>query len=281
MVDGGTPDEKAAVGRSNSERNRSASLRRALVVLEAVASAAADGTSGLNLSQLAERAQLNRSTVLRLLQPLLETRLIDLDATTNRYRLGAYTAFLGQAYLEQLDIRAVAEPLLRDLVMASSETAHLGVLDDAEVVYVHKIESPLPVRMVSRIGSRQPLHCTAMGKLFLAHGASDLFERVVQRGLVGRTVTTITTATALEGVVARARIDGYAVDDAENEAEIRCVAAPVFDHDRRMVAAVSLSGPTTRMSVERLRELSSSVIACSAAISRQLGAPERGALSAQ
>src|SRR5688572_16392 len=136
-------------GEGTDGRNRSTSLRRALSVLDAVATAAQEGLEGLSVSRLAERAQLNRSTVLRLLQPLIDMRLVDLDAATGHYRLGAYTAFLGQAYLDQLDIRSVAEPMLRQLVAATSETAHLGVLDGTEVVYVHKIESPLSVRMVA------------------------------------------------------------------------------------------------------------------------------------
>lgn len=255
-------------------RNRSASLRRALHLLSTVASDAREGSKGLTLSELADRAQLNRSTVLRLLQPLLEFRLVDLDQATGRYQLGGFTAYLGQAYLEQLDIRVLAEPMLRELVTRTSETAHLGVLDDTEVVYVHKIESPLSVRMVSRIGGRQPLHCTAMGKLFLAHSAPELVDRVIRSGLEGRTVNTITTEDSLREAVDRARREGYAVDDAENEDEIRCVAAPVFDHDSRMVAAVSLSGPATRMSVERLRELSVTVIECATGVSRRLGAPD-------
>lgn len=205
---------------------------------------------------------------------MLDARLIDQDPETGEYQLGPQTARLGQIYLEHFDVHDVAGPILYDLVQESQETAHLGVRDGTDVVYVDKHESPLSVRTVARVGSRQPLYSTSMGKVLLAYASDDVVEAAVREGLTRRTATTITEPDALIAELERVRECGYAIDDEENELEIRCVGAPVFDHRARVVAAISLSGPATRMSAVRLQGLSTLVMKSAADISAALGAPE-------
>src|SRR5665648_663039 len=236
-------------------RNQSSSARRTLDVLSAVAVACESGSLP-NLTEIASRTGINRSTVSRLLQPLIDARLVDQDPETDRYRLGPQTARLGQIYLETFDVHVVAGPILQGLVEESQETAHLGIRDGTDLVYVDKYESPLSVRTVARIGSRQPLYSTSMGKALLAHESPDVFDAVVQAELPQRTANTITAPDALMAELCRVRDNGYAIDDQENELEIRCVGAPVFNHRGDIVAAISLSGPATRMSTQRLTELS-------------------------
>jgi DNA-binding IclR family transcriptional regulator len=259
--------------RTGTDRNRSASLRRALTILFAIA-AATRVDRPPTLTELAEQTGIDRSTVLRLLRPLVDARLADQDSDTGRYRLGPQVAYLGQIYLEQLDVRRVASPVLHRLVEQSHETAHLGIPDGIEIVYADKVESPLPVRMVSRVGSRRPLYCTAMGKSYLAHADQTVLEAVLVRGMPRRTPTTLTSPDGLAEALALIRRTGYAIDDQENEPEIRCVAAPVFDHRGKIAAAISLSGPATRMPVERLHDLSVLVVEAAAEISRTLAAPQ-------
>lgn len=256
-----------------SDRNRSSSLRRALDVLAAIALACERGPVP-NLTEIASQTGINRSTVSRLLQPLIEARLVDQDPETDRYRLGPQTARLGQIYLQHLEVNDVAGPVLQALVDESQETAHLGVRDETDVVYVDKHESPLSVRTGSRIGSRQPLYSTAMGKVLLAHAAPSVFDAMVREGLPHRTATTITAPDALQVELERVRADGYAIDDQENELGIRCIGVPVFDHRGSVVAAISVSGPAARMSIERLTELSTFVMNAAAGVSRRLAAPE-------
>ena len=254
-------------------RNRSSSLRRALDVLSSVA-AACERDCGPTLSELAACTGINRSTVSRLLQPLIDARLVDHDPETGRYCLGPQTARLGQIYLTNFDVHDVAGPVLRSLVDVSHETAHLGIRDGSYIVYVDKVESPLSVRTVSTIGSRQPLYSTAMGKILLAHCDPSVLACVIESGIPARAINTITEPERLREELERARAQGYAIDDEENEAEIRCVGAAVFNHRAEAIAAISVSGPGTRMTIERITELSALVREAASDISRRLGAPE-------
>ncbi|WP_028924663.1 IclR family transcriptional regulator [Pseudonocardia acaciae] len=252
-------------------RNNSASLRRALGILLHLG-ADAGHPRGSTLTELASVLELNKSTLLRLLAPLRDARLVEQDGETGRYRLGWRTAQLGQAYLERLDLRAVAQDVLHGLMADTGETAHLVIADLPDVVYVDKVDTPQPVRMYSRIGVRQPAYCTAVGKAMLAHAGEDAVRSVVERGMPPRTPNTHTTEVGLRAELTTVREHGYAVDEIENEPDIRCVGAPIFDHTGAATCAVSVSGPATRVTRERVGELGRLVLAAAADISRRLGA---------
>lgn len=260
--------------RMADERNRSLSVRRAIEVLSAIALARDTGSSP-NITDIAEATSINRSTISRLLEPLIESRLVEQDAETGRYRLGPQTARLGQIYLAQFDVQDVAGPILRELVDQSHETAHLGVMDESEIVYIDKVESPHSIRTVSRIGSRQPLYATSMGKALLAYAEPSVVEAVIGNGMRKRTENTITSPDAFRHELEVTRSRGYAFDDQENERDIRCIGAPVFDHRGQAIAAISISGPTTRVTPEHIDELSALVCDAAERISVRLGAPER------
>jgi DNA-binding IclR family transcriptional regulator len=252
-------------------RNNSSSLRRALSILLELG---ADSTpqAGLTLIELAAALELNRSTLLRLLAPLVETRLVERDPGTSRYRLGSRNAQLGQVFLERLDRRRVAHEVLVDLVRQCGETVHLVNAELPEVVYIDKIDSPQAVRMHSRIGNRMPCYSTSVGKAILAHADEATVEMVVRNGMPARTPTTITTAEGLRSDLALIRERGYALDDSENEPDIRCVAAPLFDHAGEVSSAISISGPAHRVTPEREAELGRLVAVAADEISRRLGA---------
>ncbi|MGA5699733.1 IclR family transcriptional regulator [Peterkaempfera bronchialis] len=260
-----TTDEKATAARNNS-----ASLRRALAILLHLGGD--DAVRGATLSELASGLSMNKSTLLRLLAPLCEVRLVEQDADTGRYRLGWRTAQLGQTYLERLDLRDTAHDVLEQLTANTGETTYLVIADLPEVVYLDKVDSLQPVRMYSRIGSRQSAHCTGVGKALLAHADADAVNAVIAHGLPQRTPRTHTTEAALRADLAVIRRRGYAVDDIENEPDIRCVAAPVFDHAGAAACAVSVSGPAGRVTAERVPELGALVAAAAEEISRRLGA---------
>jgi DNA-binding IclR family transcriptional regulator len=251
-------------------RNASSSLRRALSILMFLAE---DGGHpvGVTLTDLATGLGLSKSTVLRLAAPLRETRLIDQDPESGRYRLGPQNALLGQLYLERLDVRRVASPLLHQLAEEAGETVHLLTFDPPEIVYIDKVESPQPVRMHSRIGSRQPAYCTATGKAFLAHATDDVFETVIAAGMPARTPYTITSPERLRADLALIRQRGYAIDDIENEQDIRCAAAPVFDHSGTVTTAISISGPASRVTHDRLPAIGALLTATAKAITKHLG----------
>lgn len=245
-----------------SERNQSASLRRALVVLEHVRD-----HGGLTLTQLAEAVGLAKSTVLRLAAPLIEAKLLERDRKTGVYRLGYGTLQLGQAYLASLDLRAVAAEESHRLVGEVRETVHLVVYDPPHVVYIDKVENQATVRMASRIGTRGPLHSTAVGKAILAWQP----EEAIPVELPATTKHTITDPDRLRRELTRVRQRGYAVDDRENEPEVRCVGAPIFNHTDTVCAAISVSGLSSRITAARVRELGPMVAEAAARISRKLG----------
>ena len=250
-VPGVTPDTPDAL---EPRRNSSSSLRRALSILMYLAE---DGghPHGMSLTDLATGLQLSKSTVLRLLAPLRDARLVDQDPETGHYRLGPQNALLGQVYLERLDIRRTASPLLHRLAQDAREAVHLVSFDPPEIVYIDKVESPQAVRMHSRVGGRQPAYCTATGKAFLAHSGDEVLDLVLAAGLPARTPATITSPDHLRADLAVIRERGYAIDDVENELDIRCVAAPAFNHAGAVVTAISISGPASRVTHERLPEI--------------------------
>ncbi|GGS57205.1 IclR family transcriptional regulator [Planobispora rosea] len=255
---------------SGPGRNQSASLRRALTVLEYVRDHTSTG-QGLTLSRLAEALGLSKSTVLRLAVPLVEAGLLDRDRRSGAYRLGHGALRLGQAYLSTLDLRSVAAEETRELMRQVDETVHLVVYEPPYVVYIDKVENESKVRMASRVGSRGRLYCTAVGKAILAWQPEAVVEETVAAGMPALTRYTITDPVRLRTELARIRQRGYAVDDRENEPEVRCVAAPIFNHDDAATAAVSVSGLTSRITAARVRDLGPLVARAALGISRKLG----------
>jgi DNA-binding IclR family transcriptional regulator len=258
-------------------RNGSSSLRRALAVLDHLAEATPD-PRGATLAELADGLAIPKSTLVRLLAPLRDAGLVERDGETGRHRLGARNARLGQLYLERLDLRGVARDVLHRLVAECGETVHLVVPGGSDpvtgpcVVYVDKVESSHAVRMHSQVGMRQPVYCTGVGKAWLAFAPEETVAAVVDAGMPRRTPATLTSEDAVRAALEDTRRRGYAVDDVENEPDIRCVAAPVFDHGGTPVAALSVSGPTTRVTASRVEALGGLVRTAAAELSARLGA---------
>ncbi len=251
-------------------RNSSASLRRALAVVERVRSAPPE-RGGVGLTELAEELGVHKSTVLRLSVPLVEYGLLTRDPRTGRFRVGTAALLLWQSYLDHLDLRSVASEHLRGLMRATGHTCHLVLLDGHDVVYIDKVENTATVRMSSRIGARMPAYRTAVGRAILAFGPEDLVADVVAAGLPAVTARTVTDPRVLAEELRRVRERGYAIDDRENEPEVRCVAAPIFDHNRDPVAAISVSSLAGRLPVARVRRLGPEVAAVAARVSAELG----------
>lgn len=225
---------------------------------------------GLTLSELSREAEVPAPTAHRLLRTLEDHGLLRHDST-NRYRLGSHCLALGSRFLEGVDLRTEAHPRLMWLVEVTGETAHLGVPDGIEVLYVDKVETRHPVRMYSRIGARSPMHSTAMGKAMLAFGEPELVQRVIESGLPRRTPETITDPARFREELERTRERGYAIDDIENEDGIRCVGAPILADQTQPVGAVSVSGPASRMTDQTLSQIGGAVVQAASAVSSGLG----------
>lgn len=226
-------------------------VSRALDVLEALA----DGNGSLGPTELARRIGSTPSAAFRILKTLEDRGYVSRDAVTGHYRLGARLAYLGERATGARDLREVARPVLEELHRRFGETVNLGVLADEHVVYLDIIESVHGLRMAARVGTRDLPHSTSLGKAILAHLPDAELERYLQRPLERRTPNTITDPGALRAELERVRSAGVAEDHEENEEGALCFGAPVFGHDGRVVAAISVSGPAIRLSGTRAEEV--------------------------
>jgi DNA-binding IclR family transcriptional regulator len=159
---------------------------------------------------------------------------------------------LGQRVTRQRELRDAALPYLEDLYEATHENVHLAVLDGVHTLFLEKVSGRRSMPIASRVGGRMPAYSTATGKIFLAYGPPDFLRRVLDAGLVRYTPRTIVQAGLLRQELARTCERGYAVNHEEAEVGVSAVAAPVFDHRRRVIAALSITGYAHRLDVERL-----------------------------
>lgn len=219
----------------------------------------------LSVSDMARRLHLPRPTIYRLLRTLGSHGLLVQEGTT--YRLSLRLLELASTALSASALQAAAQPVLSDLALRTSETAHFAVLDGDRVGYLAKVESVHPIRMFSDIGWRGPLHATAVGKVLLAWSDPSLIERALSSGQTAYTPRTLTSAQQLIAELAQVRLVGYAVDCQELIEGLVCVAAPVLA-GTRLVGAVSIAGPADRF--HNLEHFSTAVRQAAASIAARL-----------
>ncbi|SFO06219.1 transcriptional regulator, IclR family [Variovorax sp. PDC80] len=213
-----------------------------------------------------------RSNAHRTLQTLVECGWAVQDADTSAYRPSLRLFELGAMVSEAADIGALLRPHLAALAQASGETIHLAVLDGAEIVYLDKFDSPLPVAAYSRIGGRAPACCVASGKAMLAAARLDAAAlRVMFGTLQPHTPHSIVDFDALQAELERSRARGYAENREEWRLGVCGLGVPVFDARGTAVAAVGMSVPSIRFARTQARELSDRIMACARDASATLG----------
>src|SRR5215469_1344664 len=226
---------------------------------------------GLQLRAIAEQTKLNKSTAYRFLAHLERAGYLVRD-NTGAYLLGPRLVHLGSGSTYQYTIRKVSRPILEALWRETGETVNLAVLDGREVLYLDVIESPHNFRLVSQVGMRRPLHCTALGKAVLAcQSANFRDELLATTKFETLTHHSITRSSELIAELGRIQRRGYALDDEEVELGARCVAAPVLDASGQVAAGVSVSGPTIRMARTRTAQIAEAVRKAALEISVHLG----------
>jgi len=226
---------------------------------------------GLTAKEVAGRSRLPVSTVHRFLANLEGAAFLNCSAD-GVYRLGVACFAVGQAALNQLDIRRVSLPYLEELNRQTRETIHLTLRNGLSAVYVEKLDSPEQLRIHSRLGAAVPLYCTAVGNVMLAHMPDKERERVLpQLGLKRFTPNTVGNLQELAAELYRVKKNGYACDLEEHELHIRCIAAPIWDHQGVVSASLSITAPMVRMAVTRLRQLAPLIQTAGLQISRELG----------
>ncbi|TXH63196.1 MAG: IclR family transcriptional regulator [Burkholderiaceae bacterium] len=231
------------------------------------------------VSELADALGIARSNAHRTLQTLVECGWAVQDAATSAYRPSVRLIELGALVEDASDLRTRLRSVLAKLAEATGETIHLAALDGAEIVYLDKFDSPLPVAAYSRGGGRAPAYCVASGKALLAaldEPAAELRARLGR--LVPHTPNTITDFAALEAELARSRERGWAENREEWRLGVCGLGVPVFDARGEPVAAVGMSVPSIRFARAQARALAEQLLACAAEASAALG--YRGAAEA-
>lgn len=224
----------------------------------------------LTLGQVAAASGLPRPTAHRMLSALREVGFVEQDPRSGLYSLGIRLFELGSLALANLDILREAKPFMDRLSRLAGESAHLGVFNGFEVIVVEREEPGDRPRGIQP-SEAAPAYCTGVGKAVLAFQPGETLERVIAQGLKPFTRNTLTDPARLREEMERTRARGYALDDAEHEVWVRCVAAPIRNASGHVFASLSVTGPADRMTDERLAQLAPLVIQTADSVSRQLG----------
>ena len=243
------------------------SVYRAVKILDVLSS---EGEK--SVTEISTILSFPKSSVHEITSTLLATGILEKDSDRNKYSLGLKLFELGKQAQANLEISKVAIPSLRSLHEQFDETVHLTVLDRKEVLYIECFESTKQLRTYSVIGIRAPLHCTAVGKAILAYLDDGEVEEIIRSmGLPRFTQNTITDRERLNAEVRKIRNSGFATDVMEHEEGVCCVGAPVRNHTGQVVASISVSGPSQRMTAARIEEIAPLVMERAAEISRRVG----------
>ena len=245
----------------------SAAVERALSILEVIA----ERSAGMTNSEISRKVEIPKSSASYILRTLESAGYLKRDRE-GKYRLGLRVLALGRGVQTGIDLREEAMSEIHSLVKRTGLTAHLAVMDRAEVVYVDKVESPGFIKMDTWVGRRMQVNATAVGKALAAYMAeADVDAILKERGLKKRTPKTITTHARFIHELKQVREQGYAVDDEENSLGARCVAAPIFDAAGRVQAAIGVSGTTSDVNRASISRIAATVKDAAMKISRHLG----------
>lgn len=227
----------------------------------------------LGVTELSKKLKLHKNNVFRILATLQSRSYIEQNKTNDNYRLGIKCLELGQTFIRQRGLLRQAQPILHELAENSGETSYISILRSNDVVYLDAVETTSTVRVISRVGLHMPIHATAAGKALVAFESEDeLRKRFHSSELTRFTKNTITDAERLLRDLEAARKLEYATDLEEFEEGLRCIAGPVRDYTRKVIAAISVSGPAHRLSDEKISQAIGPVVARSArALSARLG----------
>ncbi len=226
----------------------------------------------ISMTEISEELGLYPSTIHRILDTLKYGGFVEQDSSTQKYQLGLKLVELGMTRLNNIDLVKEAKPFLKGLSKKCDETVHLAILEDTEVLYLAKEESSQTIRMISYVGKRAPLHCTALGKVLLAFLPSDKMDKILEKiELFKLTENTIINKQVLIEELNKIKQEGFALDREENEKYVRCIAAPVKDYSGKVIAAISISGPSYRINQKNQNQLTGELIDFCKRTSARLG----------
>lgn len=242
-------------------------LDRGLTLLSIIAEA-----DGLSLTSIAQRAGISASTAHRILMTLKAAGFVQCDDARGGYLIGVKAFKVGSAFLRNRKLVDAGRLTMRELMEASGETTNMGIENDGYVVFVAQLESHHSIRAFHRPGARGALHASSLGKAIMASLPEKAVTQILHRvGMKKFTEHTIVDPHALLADLTVVRKRGWAIDDQERAEGMRCVGAPVFNEHAEVVGALSVSGPTVRVTEERLGELGPLVKRAAADLTERIG----------
>ena len=234
--------------KNKNRKNRIKSTEKTFKVLEEIA----DQEGRASLGQITQEIKIPKSTVHRILNTLLDMGYIQQDSGSGDYELGLKFLHLSSVILQSLDLRETARPILKQLSRKTNMTANLVVMEEGEALYVETEESSSMLRIFSLIGKRAPLHATGVGKVLLADLEWEDVQNIIsEKGLQELTPHTITEPDSLKRELEDIREKGYALDREECELGAMCIAAPVKNHLKKTVSAISISAPKNKFNNQK------------------------------
>jgi DNA-binding IclR family transcriptional regulator len=249
------------------------SIQKAFLIFEIVCD---EGEIGL--SELCRRIDLKKSNLHRILATLEYLGYISREPATSKYRPTLKTFEIGNAAINRIEeLQTCVHPFLEQLGKQFHETNNLGLLDRGEVVYIDRVVSRKHLKLDFEVGSRVPAYCTSLGKVLLAHLTElELNKYLRTHKLLPRTKNTVTSPQHLKKVLRQILVKGYAIDNQELSEGVTCIGVPIRNYTAKVVAAISISGPSIRMDADRLAQIRGPLITAAGKISKKLGYSDRG-----
>lgn len=217
---------------------KSRAATRTIKILEVIA----NEPKGLSLSEIAAKLEIPVTSTNDIVKALIDEGMVELlDERSKVYGIGVRAYILGNAYIANTSLIEKAKTIIEELSDRTNRTVFLGKQVDSKITYIYKREPKNPLAATCNIGSRTNIHCTSLGKSFLAHD-TKLLESLRDKELIQRTPFSITDYSKLEADIKNVRIRGYAIDNREQNDHLLCFGAPIFDSNNDVVAALSTSG---------------------------------------
>jgi DNA-binding IclR family transcriptional regulator len=222
------------------------------------------------INVIADRLEIGRSTAFRLANTLVVEGLLVKDTHTKSYRLAATILAKGNTIISKINLCQVSQAIIEKLREQSGETSHIAIYKDYQAMYLYKMESSFPVHLLSHAGKLNPLYCTSTGQVLLAHQDDLIIKDVIAKGLNAYTAKTITDPLKLIQLLHSIKKQGYAISIEELHNGVSSIAAPVRNPVGRVIAAVSIAGPTKRINTQNISKLTKLVQNAATEISRRL-----------
>ncbi|MDF2715855.1 MAG: hypothetical protein K0R28_2780 [Paenibacillus sp.] len=242
-------------------------LEKAIAIIESLSVQ----EEAVGVSELCKQLDIPKTSVFFILNTLDQHEYIT-KTEDGKYKLGTKFISLGLSVLNKMSIVEAAKPFLESLLQETGFTVHLAVLNNGRAMYIDKLESQSFVKFSTYIGQRQPLHASGVGKAIAAYLSPEELEQIVNtQGLTEKTKNTITTVDDLKVALEAVRAHGYALEDEEGEHGIRCIGAPIFDHQGLIKASISITALRTNLPVHEIPVIGKKVMQTAQNISKRLG----------